>query len=36
MENKEFGKKLEIRTKEFAINIIRLSSSLPNTAENKI
>lgn len=36
MENKEFGKKLEKRTKLFAINIIKLSSSLPLTQEGKV
>jgi four helix bundle protein len=36
MENKEFGKKLEIRTKKFAISIIKLSAMLPSTVEGKI
>jgi len=36
MNNKEFAKQLEIRTKKFAISIIRLSSSLPNTPEGKV
>lgn len=36
MDNKEFGKQLENRTKKFAINIIRLSSSLPDTPEGKV
>jgi four helix bundle protein len=36
MENKEFSKKLEGRTKVFAIKIIKLSASLPNTVEGKI
>jgi four helix bundle protein len=36
MENKEFSKKLEKRTKAFAIMIIRLSTNLPNTIEGKI
>jgi len=36
MENKEFGKQLERRTKVFAINIIKLSSSLPNTPEGRV
>jgi len=36
MENKEFGKKLEARTKAFAIRIIKLSVNLPNTVEGKI
>ncbi|MFC1825266.1 four helix bundle protein [Thermodesulfobacteriota bacterium] len=33
MDNKEFSKKLESRTLEFAVSIIRLSASLPNTPE---
>ena len=36
MENKEFSKKLEVRTKAFAIRIIRLSSLLPNRIEEKV
>jgi len=36
MENKEFGKNLEIRTKKFAIKIVKLSSSLPITTESKV
>jgi four helix bundle protein len=36
MENKEFGKQLEIRTKKFAISIIKLSSSLPDSVEGKV
>ena len=36
MENKEFGKLLEMRTKKFAIFIIRLSGSLPETSEGKV
>ncbi len=36
MNNKEFSKQLEIRTKKFAINIIKLSASLPNTPEGKV
>jgi four helix bundle protein len=36
MENKEFSKRLEIRTKAFAIRIIKLSTNLPNTVEGKI
>jgi four helix bundle protein len=36
MENKEFSKMLESRTKAFAIRIIKLSSPLPNTVEGKI
>jgi len=33
MDNKEFAKELEKRTKKFAVNIIHLSSRLPNTPE---
>ena len=33
MDNKEFSKELEKRTRKFAIRIIRLSSALPNTPE---
>ncbi len=36
MENKEFSKKLEARTKAFAITIIKLSANMPNTVESKI
>lgn len=36
MENKEFGKQLEERTKRFAISIIKLSGSLPKTAEMNV
>lgn len=36
MENREFGKKLEQRTRAFAIRIIRLSALLPNSVEGKI
>ena len=36
MNNKEFGKQLEIRTKKFAIQIIELSISLTNTPENRV
>jgi four helix bundle protein len=36
MDNKEFSKKLEERTKEFAISVIRLSVKLPNTTEGKV
>ncbi len=36
MENKEFGKELEQRTKKFAINIIKLSSSLPGSPEGLV
>ncbi|RUA27133.1 MAG: four helix bundle protein [Bacteroidetes bacterium] len=36
MNNKEFGEQLEKRTKDFALRIIRLSSSLPNSIEGKV
>ena len=36
MENKEFSVKLELRTKKFAISIIKLSISLSNTPEGKV
>jgi four helix bundle protein len=36
MENKEFSKQLEIRTKNFAINIIKLSIKLLNLPECKV
>lgn len=36
MDNKEFAKQLEDRTKKFAINIIRLSASLPDTTEGRV
>jgi four helix bundle protein len=36
MENKEFGIQLEKRTKAFALSVIKLSGSLPNTAEAKV
>lgn len=36
MENKEFCKQLENRTKTFAISIIRLSTSLPNLPETRV
>ena len=36
MDNKEFGRKLEMRTREFAIRIIRLSVKLPNTPEGRV
>lgn len=36
MDNKEFGKQLEKRTKDFALEVIRLSSSLPNNTESKV
>ena len=36
MDNKEFSKQLENRTKKFAISIIKLSASLPNTTEGRV
>ena len=36
MDNKEFGRELENRTREFAVRIIRLSITLPNTSEAKV
>ena len=36
MDNKKFGKELEKRTREFAVSIIRLSRTLPNTPEGKV
>ncbi len=36
MNNKEFGKILEKRTKNFAITIIKLSVTLPNIPEYKV
>ena len=36
MNNKEFSKELEKRTRKFAIKIIRLSSSLPRTPEGMV
>ena len=36
MDNKEFGKSLEKRTRKFAYLIIKLSSSLPKTPEANV
>lgn len=36
MENKEFGRKLELRTRKFAVSIIKLSISLPQSQEGKV
>ena len=33
MDNKEFGLQLELRTKKFAIAIVKLSAGLPNNSE---
>jgi len=36
MNNKDFSKQLELRTKKFAISIIKLSATLPNTYESRV
>ena len=36
MDNKQFAKELEKRTREFAVRIIRLSTRLPNTPEGRV
>ena len=36
MDNKEFSKELEKRTRKFAVGIIKLSIALPNTPEGKV
>lgn len=36
MNNKEFGKELERRTRKFAVRIIHLSACLPNTPEGRV
>jgi four helix bundle protein len=36
MDNKEFSKKLERRTRKFAVTIIKLSSTLPNSPEGLV
>jgi len=36
MENKDFGKQLEKRTRDFAIMMIHLSSCLPNNSEGRV
>jgi len=36
VDNKEFSKKLEQRTREFAVRIIRFSTTLPNTPESRV
>jgi len=36
VDNREFAKQLEKRTKEFAVRIIRLSCKLPNTPEARV
>ncbi len=36
MDNKEFSKELEKRTRKFAVRIIQLSTVLPNTPESMV
>ena len=36
MDNKEFSRELEKRTRKFAVKIIRLSTELPNTPEGRV
>jgi four helix bundle protein len=36
MDNKEFSKELEKRTRKFAVRIIRLSIRLPDTPEARV
>ncbi len=36
MDNKDFSKELEKRTRKFAVKIIRLSMGLPNTPEGRV
>ena len=36
LDNKEFSKNLEERTRKFAVEIIHLSTTLPNTPEGKV
>lgn len=36
MDNKEFSKQLEARTKAFALRVIRLTAMVPNTPEGRI
>lgn len=36
IENKEFGRRLEERTKKFAVEVIKMVSSLPKTSEVKV
>ncbi len=36
MDNKEFSKELEKRTRKFAVSAIRLSTALPNTPEGRV
>ncbi len=36
LDNKQFGKELEKRTRLFAVRIIHLSTKLPNTPEGRV
>ena len=36
MENKEFAKQLEQRTRKFAVDVIRISSKLPEYPEGRV
>ncbi len=36
MDNKEFAKKLEKRTRKFAVRLIQVSVQLPNTPEGRV
>ena len=36
MDNREFSKELEKRTRKFAVQIIKLSARLPNTPEGRV
>ena len=36
MDNKDFAQKLEARTRQFAVTVIRLSSRLPRTPEGQV
>jgi four helix bundle protein len=36
MDNKDFAKHLEIRTRKFAVSIIKLSVDLPNSPESRV
>jgi len=36
VDNKEFSKNLEKRTRQFAVRVIRLSTLLPNTPEGRV
>ena len=36
IDNKQFGKELEKRRKDFALRILRLATQLPQTPEGKV